>query len=506
MSLGAKAPLRSGSGVVVADGQRVADLSLKLSRGAVLTGTVYDTDGRPMPGVPVMAWEIRTALSGERTLSMPRTGGEAFPTDDRGMFRLFGLPPGEYTVGTAWFFRGASAVVPSDEEIRAAFALTSGTTSVQAGTGPARPAGAGAAANAPAAVPPSTRAYSPVWAPDTTDPLGAQTYRLAAGDERTDVDIRMQFLPMSSLEVTFADADGSTPRVEMALSRMSSLEALNSGQITFNSSGRYQFGHLAAGNYGLVVFAEATADKPARSTSMPVTIAGTEPVMLAITLQPQAPVIARTVFEGSVLPPPLLSTARVILQAVRGSIGSVNSVRSTTDAAGVATITGIAPGRYRVVASIPGQSQTAPNAWNVKSVFADGADVTDLPLTIPPGSSPAITVTFTDQISEVSGRIVQASGQPGTDYFVVAIPADRQYWVAGSRRVISARPDISGRYVFRGLPAGEYRIAVTTELDSQDLGDATALERLLPASAPVTIGVGEKKTFDIKLGGGSTWS
>jgi hypothetical protein len=312
----------------------------------------------------------------------------------------------------------------------------------------------------------------------------------------------MQFMPMSSLEVTFADADGSIPRVELALLRMSSAEALNSGQISFNSSGLHQFGHLAPGNYGLVLFAEASADKPARSASMPVTIAGTEPVKIAVTLQPQPPVIARTVFEGSALPPPVLSAVRVNLGVVRGAIGSSNSVRSTTDQAGVATITGVAPGRYRVVASIPGQSQTAPNAWNFKSVLADGADVTDLPITILPGSTPAITITFTDQISEVSGRVIQASGQPGTDYFVVAIPADRQYWMANSRRIVSARPDVTGRYAIRGLPAGSYRIAVTTELDTNDLADAGALERIMGQSTPVTIAVGEKKALDIQLGGG----
>jgi hypothetical protein len=86
-------------------------------------GTVFDELGKPMPGVPVMAWEVRTALSGERTLDFPTNFGEAVTTDDRGMYRIFGLAPGEYTVGTSWSYRGMNGDVriPTDAEYREAF-------------------------------------------------------------------------------------------------------------------------------------------------------------------------------------------------------------------------------------------------------------------------------------------------------------------------------------------------------------------------------------------------
>jgi hypothetical protein len=55
--------------------------------------------------------------------------------------------------------------------------------------------------------------------------------------------------------------------------------------------------------------------------------------------------------------------------------------------------------------------------------------------------------------------------------------------------------------VFRGLPPGDYRIAATTDLVSRDLSDANSLARLTAASAPVTLALGEKKIFDMKIGG-----
>jgi hypothetical protein len=161
----------------------------------------------------------------------------------------------------------------------------------------------------------------------------------------------------------------------------------------------------------------------------------------------------------------------------------------------------VTPGRYRVNVALPAAAGTVGPIWNVKSVVADGRDATDIYITIAPGGAPAVTVTLWDQVSELSGTLLSASGQPATDYFVVALPADRQYWTTLSRRIASARPDATGRYIFRNLPPGDYRIAVTTDLVQRDLQDTSALERLLETSAPVSIGAGEKKVFDLKTGG-----
>jgi len=63
------------------------------------------------------------------------------------------------------------------------------------------------------------------------------------------------------------------------------------------------------------------------------------------------------------------------------------------------------------------------------------------------------------------------------------------------------RPARTPRYIFRGLPAGDYRVAVTTDLVTGDLQDVSALERLLTISTPLSIAEAEKKTFDIKIAG-----
>jgi Carboxypeptidase regulatory-like domain len=68
----------------------------ELMRGGVITGTVLNSTGEPVIGVRVRAVMVRTA-KGEAT----RPGTTAFQektTDDRGVYRLFGLPSGTYLV------------------------------------------------------------------------------------------------------------------------------------------------------------------------------------------------------------------------------------------------------------------------------------------------------------------------------------------------------------------------------------------------------------------------
>lgn len=65
------------------------DLVVRLQRSLALEGTVLDESGEPMAGIDVSA-ELLDGLS----LGTARSQ----PTDDRGMFRLFGLSPGSYRI------------------------------------------------------------------------------------------------------------------------------------------------------------------------------------------------------------------------------------------------------------------------------------------------------------------------------------------------------------------------------------------------------------------------
>lgn len=83
---GAKRPGGRGTALIVAPGQRLKDLEIRLWRAASVTGRVVDEDGQPLKGA-------RVQIGRARRYVVP----EAY-TNDLGEYRLSGIPPGSYSV------------------------------------------------------------------------------------------------------------------------------------------------------------------------------------------------------------------------------------------------------------------------------------------------------------------------------------------------------------------------------------------------------------------------
>jgi hypothetical protein len=81
---------------------------------------------------------------------------------------------------------------------------------------------------------------------------------------------------------------------------------------------------------------------------------------------------------------------------------------------------------------------------------------------------------------------------------VLVFPLDRQFWVPETRRIQTAALATDGRYVIRGLPAGEYCVALVDPEPEQQF-DHEYLSQLVGASISVTLGDGEKRVQDIRV-------
>ena len=94
------------------------------SAQATIAGTVRDDLGRPATLVTLRLHRVVTSRTGQRTLTAGLTGANSgATTDDRGDYRFFGLPPGNYVVqalpampseaviDNAWFWFGDVAGV-----------------------------------------------------------------------------------------------------------------------------------------------------------------------------------------------------------------------------------------------------------------------------------------------------------------------------------------------------------------------------------------------------------
>ena len=84
----------TGTPIRVSDGQKVETVGVKLPRGGVISGTITDEFGDPSMGTAVRPMRF-VYSNGQRYAALI---AQQDITDDRGTYRLSGLPPGEYIV------------------------------------------------------------------------------------------------------------------------------------------------------------------------------------------------------------------------------------------------------------------------------------------------------------------------------------------------------------------------------------------------------------------------
>ncbi len=491
--------VQTGTPIALADGQQIADVTLKLSRGAVVTGTVRDATGQPAQGFSVsLSYFQRSFTTGERTLT-PYYSGSSSATDDRGVYRIYGLPPGEYMVSASTGFGRMTDLVPTtDADVQRAMDLIQRPGAPQSAVGPAVPA--------PAPRRP-TVGYVPVFFPGTTVLANATPITLGAGEERSSVDFQVQLVSTARVEGTVVGPDGA-PIAGVSVRMFGTGPAASSADLSFvlgssavsDAQGRFALTGVPPGAYSIQARTSGPGAGPAGAPMLwaaaDVTIQG-EDAKVDLALQPGLTASGRLVFDGTSPPLQDLSKIRVALSAVTTGV-SLSPPSATSTATGEFTLNGVTPGRYRLVAMIPGIPSAG--SWVVKSATLNGQDTLDAPAEIAPtqGAIDAV-ITLTDRSTEISGAMTDASNKPAPEYFIIAFPADRSYWTPQSRRIMQTRPAHDGKFTFRNLPPGEYLIAAVTDVEQGEWFDPTFLSQLVEASVKVTLAENEKKVQDIRV-------
>ena len=486
MSYGATRPARPGTAVNVMAGQKMADLVIPMTRGGVVTGLVTDAEGRPAGGVPIRIQEARM-IAGARVVSAmnisPGTTGEK--TDDRGEFRLFGLPAGDYVV---------SAMPPDD------------------GAGLTRIAGGG------------TVGYVPVYFPGTTVAAEAQTVSVKGGDETAGVNVRLQSVRTARVGGTISGPPTVQPQdVTVTLVPVSSSSASGSflsavaalrTLTRLTPDWKFSYAGVTPGRYTITArLIERPASGPELRPGLvaigsgltvmwavaDVTVDGVDRSDLSLALAPGMTVSGRVQFQaapGSTAPD--LSRVRVSLSSASRADGGIGFAGDSTgvNANGQFTLSGVIPGRYSVRASVNGPPY---GDWMIRSSMVNGRDTLDFPIEIQPDEHvSAVVVTLTDVTQRLSGMLQDAAGRPASAFTIVVFPADRNYWSV-TRRIRTARPGQDGRYTINDLPVGDYRVAAVYDLSPGETSDPSFLETLAGGSVLLTIRAGERKVQDFRI-------
>ena len=217
-------------------------------------------------------------------------GRPAF-TDDRGVYNIGGLEPGEHYIAAGPSPDGGMADSQSlteDDVDRVLKARSSG----HAGTAPdALSSAAGARVN-----------FAPVFYPGSVDLAGASSIRLKLGEERTGVDLRLQLVPTSRLEGTVMGRTVSQRpacrSIATIVTEAYSLDLFRAGSLGMQQTdrqGRFAYSALGPGRYAV---AARSAAAPAAWATTDVTMAGSDQ-SIAITLQPSMSLTGRVTFDGT---------------------------------------------------------------------------------------------------------------------------------------------------------------------------------------------------------------
>ena len=91
-------PERPGKTVALAEGETIEGLDFALVRGGVITGRITGADGQPITAERVELSQLDARGRKHPLYYFAMFSQFGYGTDDRGIYRIFGLPPGRYLV------------------------------------------------------------------------------------------------------------------------------------------------------------------------------------------------------------------------------------------------------------------------------------------------------------------------------------------------------------------------------------------------------------------------
>ena len=453
--------------IVLDEGQQfVADF--RLSRGGAITGRVVDEFGDPLAGANVTALRVQSTAQGIRTT---RTG-TSVPSDDNGAYRIYNLPPGQYYVSLNDPSAARMIVISPDGDpgstLRAESISISGQVTLSNG---------------------ERRSYAPTYYPGTVTLADAQRITLGLGDEQSGINLAVVPARAARIAGRVVGSNGQPIRATISLhSRLGQAFSPSGGRNGSGTDGTFTLTSVPPGDYLLNVLGPNVGATPPEVASMPIVVDGSDITGLTIVTGSAAAIQGLVVSDnGMKLPDARIRVTAVPVDSSLATFmprGDVNP-NGTFELAG---LLGVYTFRF----------ESLPSGWMVKSVTANGIDISDNAAEFRPADRVSMRVELTDRVSQVTGTVRSDRAVKGGT--VVVFADDPAKWTAASRFVKTVRLTESGQFTVSGLPPHQRYLAVAVDFIEQDEPqNPDFLQRAKAAAATFSLSAGDQKVLDLPL-------
>ena len=461
-SFGQRRPGEPGTPIELADGQRAEKVNFVLSRGGVISGVVVDDGGEPVAGTQVAAVRYQW-ISGSRRLVPAPSEGSNDRTDDRGGFRLYGLPPGDY------------------------FVSASNRNSTYMGPGMSNTESEG---------------FAPTYYPGTPNVAEATRITLKAGQEMSGANFALIVARMARVRGRTVNSRGEPSSGMMAMlapaDPYNGMMMMNMSNAMIGADGSFEFANVAPGRYNVNIRTSGGMQNPnAEFAVMPITVGNDDIDGLLVTTHVGAVARGMVVTDDGQPPPFKATQVQVFAQMVEPQTMFMQPGQNRMQDDYSFEMTGLFD-RRRFFASMGAPGITS--GWYLKSVIYDGQDITDTGMEFAPGRTyEGVQIVFSQKTTDLSGALTDDRNRPVLDATVVVFPANRERWTYQSRYVRTMRPDTNGRFSIKSLPPEDYLIIAVQNLEPGQGSDPDFLTRAREEAKSFSLVEGETKAVDIRL-------
>ena len=406
-------------------------VTLRLTKGGVITGTVTNQAGEPVVGVNVRAVMVHPVNS----LPFPYSVlGSADLTDDRGVYRIYGLAEGNYVV---WAGGGGGNPGQSNED--------------------------------------PFESDVPTYAPSSTRD-SAREIMVRAGAESNGVDIQYRGDSGYALSGNVSGSERDRPYVINVVSAHGPQWETRAFQTPEDRG--FMIQGVDDGDYYIVAMAPRANGELMFSEAKQVRVSGADVGGVQLVVQPLSFVTGSVVLEETkvmqcrdkqrpIFTETIISAERSGVNPFQGSLRFILP-RSTADERGNVSLKNLLPGRYYFT------TQHFARDWYLKSLLFTSAgksiDAARTWTTLKPGDRlSGLTITLAQGAASLRGQIAVSEGETLADnLFVYLVPAEKEA-AEDPLRFYGAGVAADGKVALDHLAPGRYLLFAQVATDESTL-------------------------------------